>query len=180
MSNSDIVQPRLVVGRISAVFGVRGWVKIRSYTELAEKIFDYQPWFIEKDGVTHQVKIDAWKRQSDGFVGHIKGVDDRDVARDWCHRDIEVAEISIPKLEEREFYWYQLEGLVVYSCFLQQEQRLGLVDTLLETGANDVLVVKGDTESIDNRERLIPYSQKYVLNIDLDAKRIDVTWDPDF
>ena len=180
MGNSNIVQGELVVGRISTVHGVRGWVKIKSFTELAETVFDYQPWLIEKDGITHKVEIDAWKRQGDGLIAHLQGVDDRDDARDWCHKDISVAKATIPKLEEKEFYWYQLEGLSVYSCHDQQEQRLGLVTSLLETGANDVLVVKGDSDSIDKRERLIPYTQNYVLNVDLDSMRIDVDWDPDF
>ena len=73
------------------------------------------------------------------------------------NRDISVAKATIPKLEEKEFYWYQLEGLSVYSCHDQQEQRLGLVTSLLETGANDVLVEK-DLDSIDKRERLIPHT----------------------
>ena len=68
MGNSNIVQGELVVGRISAVHGVRGWVKIKSFTELAETIFDYQPWLIEKNGITHKVEIDAWKRQGDGLI----------------------------------------------------------------------------------------------------------------
>ena len=180
MGNSDIVQGTLLVGRISAVFGVRGWVKIKSYTELAEKIFGYQPWFVEKNGNSHPIEIDKWKRQSDGLVAHLKGVDDRDIARDWCHRDIRVAQTAIPKLQESEFYWYQLEDMAVYSHFSSQVQRLGLVTTLIETGANDVLVVKGDSESIDNKERLIPYLREYVLNVDSDAMRIDVAWDPEF
>ena len=126
-----------------------------------------------------KVEIDAWKRQGDGLIAHLQGVDDRDIARDWCHRDISVAKATIPKLEEKEFYWYQLEKLSVY-CHDQQVLKLGLVTTLLETGANDVLIVQGDSDSIDKRERLIPYTQDYVLNVDLDAMRIDVAWDPDF
>ena len=180
MGNTDIVQGKLIVGRITAVHGVRGWVKIKSFTELAETIFDYQPWLIEKNGTLQKVEIDAWKRQGDGLIAHIKGVDDRDIARDWCHRDISVAEVAIPKLEDKEFYWYQLENLSVYCHFSQQVLKLGLVTTLLETGANDVLIVQGDSDSIDKRERLIPYTQDYVLNVDLDAMRIDVAWDPDF
>jgi 16S rRNA processing protein RimM len=69
---------------------------------------------------------------------------------------------------------------VVYNHFDDTVERLGIVSSLLETGANDVIVVKGDAESIDRRERLIPYSKQYVLNIDLGSQRIDVTWDPDF
>ena len=180
MSNSDIVQGTLVVGRISAVYGVRGWVKVMSFTQQASKIFDYQPWLVDKDGRLQAIQVDEWKNHGDGLVARLKGIDDRDVARDWCLKDIRVDAALLPELTENEFYWHQLQDLVVYSQYGNTERRLGVVLSLLETGANDVLVVKGDAESIDRRERLIPYSDQYVLNIDLGAQRIDVTWDPDF
>ena len=180
MSNSDIVQGTLVVGRISAVYGVRGWVKVMSFTQQASKIFDYQPWLVDKDGRLQSIEVDEWKNHGDGLVAHLKGIDDRDVARDWCLKDIRVDAASFAELTDNEFYWHQLQDLVVYSHYEDTEKRLGVVTLLLETGANDVLVVKGDAESIDRRERLIPYSDQYVLNIDLGAQRIDVAWDPDF
>jgi len=180
MSNSDIVQGTLVVGRISAVFGVRGWVKVMSFTQQASKLCDYHPWLVDQDGRLQSIQIDEWKNHGDGLVARLKGIDDRDVARDWCLKDIRVDAALLPELTENEFYWHQLQDLVVYSQYGNTERRLGVVLSLLETGANDVLVVKGDAESIDRRERLIPYSDQYVLNIDLGAQRINVTWDPDF
>ena len=180
MSNSDIVQGTLVVGRISAVYGVRGWVRVMSFTQQVSKIFDYQPWLVDKDGRLQSIQVDEWKNHGDGLVARLKGIDDRDVARDWCLKDIRVDAALLPELTENEFYWHQLQDLVVYSQYGNTERRRGVVLSLLETGANDVLVVKGDAESIDRRERLIPYSDQYVLNIDLGAQRIDVTWDPDF
>jgi 16S rRNA processing protein RimM len=180
MSNSNIVQGTLVVGRISAVFGVRGWVKVMSFTEQTSKIFDYQPWLVDKEGRLESIQVDEWKNHGDGLVVRFKGIDDRDVARSWCLKDIRVDAALLPELSDSEFYWHQLENLVVYNHFKDTEERLGVVTSLLETGANDVIVVKGDVESIDRRERLIPYSKQYVLKIDLGAQRIDVTWDPDF
>ena len=151
-----------------------------SFTQQASKIFDYQPWLVDKDGRLQSIQVDEWKNHGDGLVARLKGIDDRDVARDWCLKDIRVDAALLPELTENEFYWHQLQDLVVYSQYGNTERRLGVVLSLLETGANDVLVVKGDAESIDRRERLIPYSDQYVLNIDLGAQRIDVTWDPDF
>ncbi|MAW23791.1 MAG: ribosome maturation factor RimM [Cellvibrionales bacterium TMED47] len=180
MSNTDIVQGTLIVGRISAVFGVRGWVKVMSFTEQTSKIFDYQPWLVDKEGRLESIQVDEWKNHGDGLVVRFKGIDDRDVARSWCLKDIRVDAALLPELSDSEFYWHQLENLVVYNHFEDTEERLGVVTSLLETGANDVIVVKGDVESIDLRERLIPYSKQYVLKIDLGAQRIDVTWDPDF
>jgi len=180
MNNNGVVQGTLVVGRISAVFGVRGWVKVMSFTEQANKIFDYQPWLVDKDGRLQSIQVEEWKPHGDGLVARLKGIDDRDVARGWCLKDIRVDAALLPELADSEFYWHQLTNLVVYNHFAGTEERLGIVSSLLETGANDVIVVKGDTQSVDCRERLIPYSKQYVLNVDLGSQRIDVTWDPDF
>ena len=171
---------KVVIGKIGAPHGVKGWVKINTYTDTPEGIFDYQPWLVDRDGRLQSIQVDEWKNHGDGLVARLKGIDDRDVARDWCLKDIRVDAALLPELTENEFYWHQLQDLVVYSQYGNTERRLGVVLSLLETGANDVLVVKGDAESIDRRERLIPYSDQYVLNIDLGAQRIDVTWDPDF
>jgi 16S rRNA processing protein RimM len=180
MSNNGIVQGTLVVGRISAVFGVRGWVKVMSFTEQATKIFDYQPWLVDRNGRLESIQVEEWKNHGDGLVVRLKGIDDRDIARNWCLKDIRVDATLLPALSDSEFYWHQLKDLVVYSHIEDTVKRIGTVVSLLETGANDVMVVKGDAESIDRRERLIPYSKQYVLKIDLDAQRIDVCWDPDF
>ena len=180
MSNNEIVQGTLVVGRISAVFGVRGWVKVMSFTEQASKIFDYQPWLVDRNGRLESIQVEEWKNHGDGLVVRLKGIDDRDIARSWCLKDIRVDATLLPQLSDSEFYWHQLENLVVYNHFADTVERIGVVSSMLETGANDVIVVKGDVESIDCRERLIPYLKQYVLKIDLGAQRIDVTWDPDF
>ena len=170
----------VVVGRITAVFGVRGWVKLFSFTEDREAIFDYQPWWVETAQGLQQLVVDDWKSHGDGLIVHIKGIDDRDIARTWCQQDVLVAKTQLPSLIDGDFYWHQLEGLVVISHFKGQQLRLGKVKSLLETGANDVLVVVGDRQSIDLEERLIPYAEQFVNNIDLQSQIIDVSWDPEF
>jgi len=170
----------LVVGRITAVFGVRGWVKVFSYTEQVEAVFDYQPWWIDTAQGRQQLVVDDWKRHGEALVVHIKGVDDRDLARAWCQQDILVAKTELPGLSSDDFYWHQLVGMAVISHFEGQITRLGFVKSLLATGANDVLVIGGDAESIDREERLIPYAEQFVSNIDLQTQTIDVIWDPAF
>ena len=170
----------LVVGRITAVFGVRGWVKVHSYTQQLEAVFDYQPWWVDMPEGRQKIQVDDWKRHGDGLVAHLKGVDDRDIARTWCQQDIHVDKALLPDLSNQEFYWHQLEGLAVTSHFEGQEIRLGVVKSLLETGANDVLVVEGDAQSGDRQERLIPYAEQFVTSIDVENGTIDVIWDPDF
>ena len=170
----------LVVGRITTVFGVRGWLKVHSYTEQVEVLCSYKPWMISTAAGIQQLQIDDWRRHGESLVVHIKGIDDRDVAQEWCGNDILVDKSNLPDLSTEDFYWHQLEGLAVIAQYEDQQVRLGVVKSLLETGANDVLVVKGDSQSIDREERLIPYVDEFVVKIDLAEQRIVVNWDPGF
>jgi 16S rRNA processing protein RimM len=169
------------VGRITTVFGVKGWLKVHSNTEPAESILDYSPWWLKTRHGVKQVEIDEGRPHGNAFVVHIKGLDDRDLARDYCQVDIAVERDQMPELADGEFYWHQLEGLTVISDFEGRAIRLGKVQRLMETGANDVLVIKGDADSVDQDERLVPYiPEQFVKSIDLAAGEIIVDWDPDF
>ena len=169
------------VGRITSVFGVKGWVKIHSDTEPQENIFSYNPWWLKTRHGVKAVEVDECRPHGKGFVAHIKGVDDRDLAEEFCRVNIAVERQQMPELDTGEYYWHQLEGLVVITDFEGQTSRLGVVQRLMETGANDVLVVKGDADSIDLNERLVPYVPgRFVKAIDLDAGQITVDWDPAF
>lgn len=171
------------VGRISGVFGVKGWVKIHSNTEPRDNIFKYAPWWIKTREGLKTIEIDEAKPHGKGLLAHIKGVDDRDVAAAYTLVDILVDQTLLPELDTGEYYWHQLEGLKVITEFEGTEQVLGVVSRMLETGANDVLVVNGDSAngSLDDKERLLPYVPgQFVKEIDLDAGTIRVDWDPEF
>lgn len=191
----------LAVGRITSVYGVKGWVKIESFTEPRVNLFIYQPWYIASSNGFQTVVIDEHRPHGKGYAGHIRGVDDRDIAGTYCRKDIYIEKRLLPELASDELYWHQLEGLKVYSVGLHnvaqdgvaqasesqgqdasQSERvlLGKVSEVMETGANDVLVVKNSSDSIDTRERLIPWLEEVLYNIDLDKGEIDVYWDPDF
>jgi len=170
----------LVVGRITTVFGVRGWVKVHSFTEQKEVLCSYKPWLIATASGIQQLEIDDWRRHGESLVVHIKDIDDRDLAQTWCGNDILVDKGNFPDLNTDDYYWHQLEGLAVIAHHEDQQVRLGVVKSILETGANDVLVVKGDSESIDREERLIPYVDEFVVKVDLAEQKIDVNWDPAF
>lgn len=168
----------IVMGKIGAVHGVRGEVKIHSFTDPAENLFDYSVWHLRRDGeAVRQVELASARSQGKGFVARIAGLDDREIARTWTGYEICVPRSELPELEEGEYYWHQLVGLEVVN---QQQQLLGKVNHLLETGANDVLVVRPCAGSLDDRERLLPYTDECVLHIDLDKGRIGVEWDADF
>ncbi len=170
----------LVVGRLTSVHGVRGWLKVFSYTEELAKLIEYQPWWIESPEGLSKVVVDDYKRQGDGLLVHLAGVDDRDDARAWCQRDVFVEKTLLPALQEDDYYWHQLVGLRVFLDNEADKILIGVVDSLLETGANDVLVVKGDSDSVDRKERLIPYSSEFVLQIDIVEQKMLVSWDLNF
>jgi 16S rRNA processing protein RimM len=167
-----------VVGRITSVFGVKGWLKVYSYTDPREGILDYRDWTLVLDGKRMPVKLVDGRRQGQGIVVSLKGIDDRDQARAYSGADVLVPTDALPALPEGEYYWHQLEGLAVETV---EGERFGYVHHLMETGANDVLVVRPDAGSIDQRERLIPWlPDQVVTEVDLGAGRLTVDWDPEF
>ena len=174
----DPATETVVIGRITGIYGIKGWFKVHSYTEPMENLLHYSEALIGSQGHWREVTWDEGRRHGKGLVAHIAGVDDRDQARALVGLDIAIPTERMPALEAGEYYWYQLEGLRVLG---PDEQLLGQVDHLLATGANDVLVVKSCPGSIDARERLIPWLPDQVVTaVDLAAGEIHVDWDPDF
>ncbi len=170
----------VAVGRITGVYGIKGWVKIHSATAPLENIFDYQPWWIEARAGWRALEIVEQRRQGRGLVARVAGIDDRDQAQEICQQDILVSRSQFSNLSPGEFYWSELLGLAVYSGLGDTRVRLGKVVGFMETGANDVLLVRGDATSCDRRERLIPYADQYVMHTDLAGGEMIVAWDPAF
>ncbi len=168
---------KLLVGKINGVYGVKGWVKVYSYTEPSEQILNYLPWYLKKGAKQHSVKVVEGKKQGKGLVALTDGIEDRTQAEELIGSEIWVDKDQLPNLEKGDYYWHQLEGLEVFN---EAGEFLGEVSHLFETGANDVLVVKASEKSIDDMERLIPHVEKeIVLEIDLEERRILVAWGSD-
>ena len=171
----------IVVGQLAGVFGVKGWLKVRSFTQPEDNILVYKPWQVKTPHGWQELEIDAFKMRPQGLVVHFKGLDDRDLAATYGRAEIRVMKSLLPALPVNEFYWHQLLDLKVYSVYGGVSVCLGVVSQLLETGANDVLVVKPCADSLDDVERLIPYvPEQYVLDVNLDAGEMRVDWDPEF
>lgn len=165
-------QPFVELGKISGVFGVKGWVKVYSFTDPREAIVEYSPWMVHYLGQWQAMEVLAGQRQGKMVVAQLAGIDDRDQAELLTGCLIAVPQAKLGGLQQGQYYWRQLEGLQVLTT---TGVDLGKVDHLMETGANDVLVVRGD------RERLIPYTPGHaVQKVDLDAGVIHVDWDPEF
>lgn len=166
------MQAQVVVGRISGLFGVRGWVKVFSYTDPRENVLTYTPWQLDHGDETVEVAVAEGRVQGKGVIARIDGVDDRDAAARLVGADIRVDREQLARVPDNEYYWVDLEGMQVETV---DGQALGTVATLFATGANDVLVVEGE------RRRLIPFVRDDVVQrVDRDAKKIVVDWDPDF
>lgn len=183
----DSIPPDLVVvGRLTAVYGVRGWIKLHSYTEPMENILDFEEWYLQRDGHWQLITPAQVKRHQKGLIVQLPGVEDREQARSFCQCDIAVSASAMPELDSDDYYWHQLQGLEVRTrqgsaAAMDEALLLGKVDHLMETGANDVLVVRACAGSIDDRERLIPWLPDQVIKqIDVPGGSITVDWDPDF
>ncbi len=162
----------VVLGKIAGAFGVKGWVKIHAFTSEHEGIFAYKPWFLSENKQWRLVTLLAGQAQGKGLVAQLDGVDDRDKALALTGCEIGVLRSQLPVLPDGEYYWSDLTGLTVITL---EGRELGKVDHFLETGANDVVVVKGD------RERWLPWVMDQVIkSIDLKTQIIQVDWDPDF
>lgn len=150
---------------------MRGWVKVYSYTDPREAILDHERWLLGRDGCWRSVRLDEGKRHGKSVLARLEGIDDREAAEDLLGLDIAVDRDSLPEPETGHYYWTDLEGLTVWD---KDERELGVVTQMLETGAHDVMVVKGDTE------RLIPFVPgEVVLDVDLDERRVRVDWEWD-
>ena len=168
----DKGEKRVVVGRISGLHGVRGWVKVFSYTEPREQVFSYQPWQLERAGQWHELTVVETAGSGKTLIARLPGVDSRDEAAPWVGTDIAVSRSLLPPSTHGAWLWADLEGLRVINS---DSVDFGCVDHLIETGANDVLVVRGE------RERLIPLlPDRVVTKVDMEAGVIHVDWDADF
>ncbi len=162
----------VVLGRVSGLFGVNGWVRVFSHTEPREGIAHYAPVFLKRRDEWQVFKIEAGRAHGAGVVLKFAGCDDRDQAAALIHSDIAVRRAQLPPPRPGEYYWADLEGLRVVTL---AGVELGVVSHLLATGANDVLVVRGE------RERLLPFVQgPVVVEVNLEQRLLRVDWDPDF
>lgn len=166
----------LTLGRIVGVFGVKGWVKVESFTEPRDNLLRYREWQLAPS-VAGVGKLEQGKLQGQGLVAKLVGIDDRDQAQTLIGSEIRVLRSQLPDAKPGEYYWVDLEGL---DAFTMDGVQLGVVSHLFATGANDVLVIV-DKSAQGEREHLVPYVQdRFVKEVDLVAKKIVLDWDPTF
>jgi 16S rRNA processing protein RimM len=160
------------VGRIAGVYGVKGWVRVKSFTDPPENIFKYKPWRLQGKSEVQTLTVAEGRCHGKGTVARLETVGDRDAAAALSGMDIFVERAQLPEADNGQYYWTDLEGLEVVTT---DGTLLGNVNSVIATGANDVLVVCG------NSRRLIPFIVgDTVQSVDFETGTITVAWDPAF
>ena len=158
------------IGKVSSPHGIKGWLKVISYTDPIENILSYKEWFVTNGEGNKIFSIEDSRIQGKKIIVKLDGIEDRDSAEDLKNKEISVSRIELPKLEKNTFYWNDLLGLPVLD---QKGNQVGKVDSLFETGSNDVLVIVNE-----NKERiLVPFIMEEVIRkVDLVKQFISINW----
>lgn len=169
---------RVELGRFGKVHGIKGWIRLNSYTNPPDNICRYEALTAEIAGKQVALELDEYRAHGNGLIVHVKGYDDPETAKALTGKRIWIQASDLPTLPAGEFYWHQLIGLQVIN---QHGAIFGEIAELLETGANDVVLVIPNEGSIDKRRRMIPYLRGSVVQeVDLAAGWMRVEWEADY
>jgi 16S rRNA processing protein RimM len=159
----------ITVGKITGHYGVRGWLKVYSYTQPMENIANYSQWYVGNETI-NGIKA---KRHGKTMIAYFKGIDSREKSQKYIGLEIAISSGELEPLPDGQYYWKQLIGLAVNNL---EGEKLGEVKSMFETGANDVLVLK----TAEGDEHLIPYILGgTIVQIDLVSQTITVDWQLD-
>jgi 16S rRNA processing protein RimM len=159
----------VVMGRVHAPHGLKGWIKVRPYTQEMEGLLEYPDWWVGTKGQWQQYRLSESALHGSTVVARFDGFTDRESAAGLKGKDVAVPRACLPQIGEDEFYWNDLLGMEVVQ---RNDAKLGLIGRILETGANTVLIVEG------HKEFLVPFIENVIVNVDLKARKLVVDWDP--
>lgn len=162
------------MGRVIAPFGIKGWVRVQAYTADAAGFKRYKTWWLHNSSGWQEIEIEHLQTQGADVLLKFAGCEDRDAAAACKGQVLAVARSEFAPARQGEFYWADLVGLSVKNS---DGLALGMVSTMLETGANDVMVVK---DGLEGEERLIPFIAEVVKRVDVAARVIEVEWGADY
>lgn len=169
----DDSDPMVIMGRIAAAHGIRGWVKIQPYTENLDSLLDYRSWWIGREGGPwREVEVRQCEAHNKTLAAELPDCPDRNAAEKLKGLLIAIPRSNLPQQSNDEYYWSDLIGLAVVN---EAGVQLGTVSNLLDTGANQVLIVKGDSGEI-----LIPFVASAIKQVDMKNKTIRVDWSADY
>ncbi len=160
------------MARIAAPFGIKGWIKLQTFTEYADSLDQFDSWFLSSPQGWQEVTVEDFAVNVKAVVAKLEGFDDRTAVEKLGKRDIAIPRSWLDQPEEDEYYWIDLIGAEVVN---EAGDNLGKIDSLMETGANDVLVVKSGSKEI-----LIPFVSEYLIKVDREHKLVTVRWELDW
>ena len=159
---------RIIVGRLGAPYGVRGWLKVTSFTDPLDNLLGFPSWELQHQGQWRTVQCQDSKVQGHTLMVKLSECDNPEQAREYTHDLIAVPRDALAHLENGEYYWTDLIGLRVVNL---NNEPLGTIDSMIETGSNDVMIIKNNQE-----ELLLPYRDEVVKSIDLEQGTMVVDW----
>lgn len=162
----------VIMGKVIAAYGIKGWIKVRPFTERPDSLLDYETWHLAGEKSWQPCKVVKASVRGNVLVAKLQDVADRTAAEKYKGLLVAVPREQLPPTEEDEYYWSDLIGLTVENL---AGSKLGVVESLLETGANDVLVVKGKQGEV-----LIPFISSVIQQVSLQDKIIRVDWQADY
>lgn len=167
---TDNISQYITIGRIGSPYGIKGWVKIISHTQPILNIAQYHPWYILNNNTWEIITVNDIQPHGKTLIAHLNNVQTPEEAQQYTNKEIAILRTQLPPLPQDEYYWHDLIGLTVID---QNDQELGKVVSLMETGANDVLIIENETDEI-----LIPFIlHQFVKKIDFAHKILVVEWE---
>jgi len=171
----DTAEGFIPVGKIAGVFGVKGWMKVFSFTQPRKNILSYSPLYLLTKGQWVEAKVASGRVQGKGIVIALENVTEPDQVLPLIGTELAIKQHQLKPTEQDEFYWSDLTGLNVINL---HDESLGQVDSLVETGAHDVLLVK---DKVNKTQRLIPFVMGEIVDeVNLDSGFIRVDWELDY
>jgi len=165
------------IGQLKKPYGIKGWLWVFSDTDDRTAIFDMQPWWMKTATGMKPLTVKTWREQGTGIVAQFEQVPDRNVAETMNGVTIWVEQNVLPETGEDEYYWSDLVGLRVIN---EQDENLGEITEMFETGAHDIMRVAATSDSLDAEERLIPWHKQTVIEVNLAEKTVFVAWQSDY
>jgi 16S rRNA processing protein RimM len=161
----------VVMGRVGAPYGVSGWIKVQTLTEVVDSLLGYPCWWLGHGDDWRKYKLLEGRVHGTGLVARIAGIADRNAAAQIRGQSIALRRVELPPPPDGEYYWADLIGLSVVNL---QGENLGQVAEIFSTGASDVVIVRGE------RERLIPFVAPVLVQVELERERLVVDWGVDY
>lgn len=163
---------KVITGRLARPYGIRGWIKVLSFTDPIQNLLTYKNWYIQHQHTWQNFSLSTGRIQGSFLVVKLEGLNNPEAVKQYTNDLIAVERSTFPPLKENEYYWADLIGMQIVTI---DGVPLGRVKSLLETGSNDVLII-----SNQGHEHLIPYLSHVVKSVDIKNKIITVEWDANF